>query len=153
MTKETSVFDDKNFGEDSEVKALNLDWGRVGDFILGTFVKARHNIETQFGSNSIYEILAEKGQYHQLTKKKPADTPTEVVKGQVYSIWGRGDMFCGIMNSMVPGQIVKLMFTESRETKMGDAKIIKVFAPKNNEGKPQMNQEWLDGQGVSGIDM
>ena len=153
MTKETSVFDDKNFGEDSEVKALNIDWGRVGDFILGTFVKARHNIETQFGVNSIYEILAEKGQYHALIKKKPADTPTEAQKGTVYSIWGRNDIFNGMLNSMKPGQIVKLMFVESRETKMGDAKVIKVFAPKDNEGKSLMNEEWIQAQGISGIDM
>lgn len=149
----TDIFDENNFGENTEVRAMQMDWGKVGDFILGTFVKARHNVETQFGKNSIYEILAEKGQYHQLTKKKPADAPTLIEKGQVYTVWGRGDLFDGIMNGIMPGQILKLMFTEERGTKMGDAKIVKVFAPKNNEGKPMMNQEWLDKQGVSGIDM
>ena len=132
---------------------MTLDWGLVGDYILGTFIKARHNIETQFGVNSIYEIIAEKGQYHVLTKKKAAETPTEVIKGQTYSVWGRNDIFNGMMNSMKPGQVVKLQFMETRDTKMGESKVIKVFAPKNNEGKPQMNQDWLDGQGVSGIDM
>ena len=148
-----NYFDDSNFGDENEVKAMNMDWGKVGDFISGTFVKARHNIETQFGPNSIYEILAEKGQYHVLTKKKPADAPTEVLKGQIYSVWGRGDIFNGIMNGMKPGQVIKLQFTEARDTKMGESKIIKVISPKNNEGKPMVNQEWLDAQGVSGLDM
>jgi len=149
----SDIFDDSKFGEDAEIKPMTLDWGLVGDYILGTFVKARHNIETQFGVNSIYEILAEKGQYHVLKNKKPVDTPTEVVKGQIYSIWGRNDIFNGMMNNMKPGQVIKLQFVETRDTKMGESKVIKVFAPKNNEGKPQMNQEWLDSQGVSGIDM
>ena len=149
----SDIFDDNKFGEDAEVKAMNLDWGKVGDFILGTFIKARHNVETQFGPNSIYEILAEKGQYHMLTKKKPASEPTEVVKGQIYTVWGRGDMFCGIMNGMIPGQVVKLQFVESRETKMGDAKIVKVYAPKANDGKPLMNEDWLNSQGVLGGEM
>ena len=152
-----NVFDDSNFGEESEMSSQEIDWGKPGDFILGTFVKARHNVGTQFGDNSIYEIFAERGSFHKLTGKgraaQPAANPTVISKGQVFNVWGRGDIFCGQMNSLRPGQVIKLTFTEEHEGKNGTWKEVKIFAPKTNEGKPQMNQEWLDIQGVSGADM
>lgn len=147
------IFDDSNFNEESEMSAQTIDWGQVGDFLLGTFVKARHGVITQFGANSIYEFVAAKGQFHKLTKKIPAKEPTIINKGETWTVWGRGDIFNGQMNSLRPGQVVKLSFTEEKETNMGTAKIVKIFAPKTNEGKPLMNQEWLDSQGVSAGDM
>lgn len=146
---DNDIFDDKNFGTDTEMSSLTVDWGVPGDFIQGTFVRARHGVETQFGPNSIYEILAEKGQFHKLTKKKPADKPTLINKGEVWGIWGRNDLFNGQMNTLKPGQVVKLGFTDEVEGKMGPAKIIKIYAPKDNEGKPLMNKEWLDGQSAA----
>lgn len=147
------VFDDKNFGEESEMSSLTIDWGVPGDYIQGTFVRARHGVETQFGSNSIYEILAEKGQYHKLTKKVPADEPTIINKGETWALWGRTEIFNNQMNSLKPGQVVKIFYAEDVETKMGTSKIIKIRAPRDNEGRPLMNQEWLDQQSVSGGDM
>lgn len=153
----TETFDDKNFGESSEMSSLTLDWGKPGDYILGTFVRVRHNIETQFGPNSIYEILAERGEFHELEGKgrnaKPKDAPTVISKGDTWSVWGRGDIFIGQMNSLRPGQIVKLLFAEEKDGKNGPWKLVKVYAPKTNEGKPMMNQEWLDGQGAVAGDL
>lgn len=148
-----NIFDDNNFGESSEMSSLTIDWGRVGDYILGTFVRARHGVETQFGVNSIYEIFAEKGQFHKITKKVAADEPTIINKGETWAVWGRGDIFNGQMNSLRPGQVIKLIFAEEREGKLGTWKLVKIYAPKTNDGKPVMNQEWLDNQGVSGGDM
>ena len=149
----TETFDDVNFNEDSELSSQTVDWGKIGDSIVGTFVKSRHGIETQFGTNSIYEILAEKGQFHKLTKKVPADSPTVINKGETWAVWGRGDIFVGQLNSIRPGQVIKLMFTEERETPMGVAKIVKIYAPRTNEGKPLMNQQWLDEQGLMAGEM
>lgn len=147
------LFDDSQFSEDTEVASSTIDWGRVGDYFIGTFVKARHNIETQYGPNSIYEFVAEKGQYHKLTKKKPADEPTQINKGDNVSVWGRNDIFNGMLNGLKPGQVVKVQFTEEKETKMGQSKIVKIFAPRENDGTVKMNQEWLSQQGYSGGDM
>jgi len=146
------LFDDSRFGEETEVSANTMDWGRPGDFIQGTFVKARHGIETQFGTNSIYEILADKGSFYKLTKKKPADESTVINNGEVWSIWGRTDIFNSMMNNLKPGQVVKIAYVEDKETQMGEAKIVKIFAPKNNDGTPLMNQAWLETQSVSGAD-
>lgn|SRR3990167_3138741 len=145
-----NIFDDNNFNESSEMSSLTIDFGKVTDYILGTFVRARHNVETQFGPNSIYEIMAERGQFHKLTKKVAADSSTTIGKGETWAVWGRGDIFCGQMNSLHPGQVVKLTFTEEKETKMGLAKIVKIYAPKNNEGKPMMNEQWLEDQSLMG---
>src|SRR3990167_7027586 len=139
-----NIFDEGNFGDEAELKAQTLEWGKIGDYILGTFVRARHAVETQYGPNSIYEILAEKGQFHKLVKKVPVDQPTTVNKGESWAVWGRNEVFNGILNGLRPGQVVKLFFAETTDTKMGEAKIVKVYAPRDNEGKPVMNQTWLD---------
>ena len=143
------IFDDSNFGAETEVSGNTVDWGKVGDVMVGTFVKARHNVETVHGENSIYEFFTEKGTFH----KKDGSQVT-IVKGESWSVWGRNDMFNGQMNSLKPGQVVKLTYTEERPSKQGNpAKIIKIFAPKNNDGSVVMNQVWLDAQSVTGGDM
>lgn len=146
------LFNEENFGESTEMSSQTMDWGTIGDFILGTFVKARHGIETQFGENSIYEFLAEKGSFHKIVNKVAETEATTINKGETWNVWGRGDIFCGQANSLKPGQVVKLIFAEEKETSMGTAKIVKIRAPKDNEGKVVMNQEWLDAQGVTGKD-
>ena len=146
------AFDDKNFGAESEMSAQGVDWGKVGDYIVGTFTKARHNVDTQFGENSIYEFLAERGKFHKLTKKVPSETPTTISKGETWNVWGRNDIFNGMLNGLRPGQIVKIEYVGDKDTKMGVLKEVKIFAPKDNEGKRLMNQAWLDDQGISGAD-
>ena len=154
MAKEKDIFDDSNFGLETEVSAATVDWGKVGDFMVGTFVKARHGVATQFGSNSIYDFFTEKGSFHKISNKIPSETPTVIGKGETWAVWGRNDLFNGQMNSLKPGQVVKLTFTDSQKSRMGnDAKIIKIFAPKNNDASVVMNQDWLDAQSVTGGDM
>lgn len=138
------LFSDKNFGEESEVSAQTVDWGMVGDHIKGTFVRSRHNIPTQFGENSIYEFIADGGLFHKLTKKKAAEQPTIIKPGESWSVWGRNDILNSQLNGLRPGQVVKLLYFEEKETANGTSKIIKLYAPKNNDGTPIMNQKWLD---------
>lgn len=148
------IFDDSNFGAETEVSGNTVDWGKVGDFMAGTFVKARHGIETVHGENSIYEFFCERGSFHKIVNKIVAAEPTTINKGDNFSVWGRNDMFNGQMNSLKPGQVVKITYTEERPSKQGNpAKIIKIFAPKNNDGSVVMNQAWLDAQSVTGGDM
>lgn len=144
------IFDDSKFGADSEMSSNTVDWGKVGDYIVGTFVKSRHGIETQYGQNSIYEFFAEKGQFH----GKGSETPTVIQKGESWAVWGRNELFNSQLNSLRPGQIVKLQYVEDQKSRMGNpAKIIKIFAPKKNDGTPEMNQEWLDAQEVTAADL
>ena len=146
-----NIFDEGNFGDEAELKAQTVEWGVIGDYILGTFVKARHAVETQYGPNSIYEILAEKGSFHKLVKKVPVDQATTINKGETWSVWGRSEVFNGILNGLRPGQVVKLTFSEEMDTKMGQAKIVKIYAPRSNEGKPVMNEAYLESLGLAGM--
>lgn len=139
-----NTFNDDLFGAESEMSSATVDWGKAGDFIVGTFVKSRHDVETQFGKNSIYELSADRGQFHKLTKKVAAEKPTIIGKGEAYNIWGRNDIFNGQMNALRPGQIVKIEFVAENEGKNGTWKDVKIFAPKDNTGKPLMNQEWVE---------
>ena len=151
--KEKDIFDDSNFGAETEVSGNTVDWGKVGDLMVGTFVKARHNVDTQFGENSIYEFSCEKGSFHKVVNKVAAETPTVINKGESWSVWGRNDMFNGQMNSLKPGQIVRLAYIEERESQNGNpAKIIKIYAPKGNDGFVVMNKEWLEAQSITGGD-
>ena len=145
------IFDEGNFGDEAELKAQTVEWGVIGDYILGTFVKARHAVETQYGPNSIYEILAEKGQFHKLVKKVPVKEATIINKGETWSVWGRNEIFSGIMNGLRPGQVIKLSFSEEMDTTMGQAKIVKIHAPRDNEGKPVMNEAYLESLGLAGV--
>ena len=152
--EEKNIWDDNNFGPESEVSSNTVDWGKIGDFIVGTFVKARHGVETQYGENYIYEFFTEKGSFHKVINKVPTTSPTIINKGESWAVWGRNDMFNGQMNNLRPGQIAKLTFVEEMQGRMGNpAKIIKIYAPKNNDGSVVLNQEWLDAQGVTAGDL
>ena len=142
-----NVFDEKNFGEASEVSNNVIDWGMPGDFLLGTFMKARNGIETEYGVNSIYEIYAERGSFHKQSGKgrnvKASEEETIISKGEVWGVWGRGDIFCGIMGRFTPGQVIKITYVENGG-KDGLWKDVRINAPKGNDGKPLMNKEWLE---------
>ena len=56
-----------------------------------------------------------KGSFHKIVNKVAASEPTVVNKGDTFSVWGRNDMFNGQMNSLKPGQVVKLTYTEERQ--------------------------------------
>lgn len=152
-----SNFNDENFGASSEASSFVIDWGKIGDFIVGTFIKSRHGIETKHGVNSIYEILAERGSFHELEGEGrdavPVDTPTQISKGDIYGVWGRGEIFNSQMNRLIPGQVIKLLYAEDGKAPKGKFKLIKVYTPKSNEGKPLMNTEWLESQEVTAGDL
>lgn len=134
-----SIFDDKN-----EARPSVIDWGKVGDFVEGTFIGVRRGIETRFGLNDLYELIVKEGQYHD------RETGEVVVlkDGDVCGVWGRNDIFDGTMNRLRPGQRVGLKFTESKPSSKGnDSKIVKIFM----DGT--MNEAWLaQQQDVAGAD-
>ena len=138
------LFSDKHFGAETEMSSLTVDWGKPGDFIVGTFIKSRHNIETQYGENSIYEILADRGEFHKLVNKVADKDVTKINKGEIWAIWGRNDLFNGQMETLKVGQVVKIHYAEDKKSSKGNpAKIIKISAPKNNKGEPVMNETYL----------
>lgn len=134
-------YDDAN-----EVKSPIIDWGEVGDNINGTFIGA-NKAETQYGPNILYEIKADGGEYHVITDKVVAKEVTEIPAGEIWAVWGRGEMFDSQMKRIKFGQKLGIKFMESRpSTKGNPAKIVKIFTT------GEMDTEWLEGQEVTAED-
>jgi len=124
-----NIFDEKN-----EVQPQSINWGKVGDFISGIKIGQRGGVKTKFGANSIYSIQATDGLFHTKDGQE-----VKINAGEVWDVWGRGDIFDGQMNRMQLGQKFGLKFVESRESSMGnDAKIIKVYTT------GEIDQDYLD---------
>ena len=126
------IFDDANKVEATSTVA----WNKVGDFISGTYVSVRRNVQTIHGAKDIYQILARKGAW--TTKDGKVE---EAVEGQVYGVWGKDDILCAGLNQLKVGQNVGIKLTELRKSTMGNpAKIVEVFS----DGT--VNTEWLEQQ-------
>lgn len=122
------------FDEANEVKPQSINWGKVGDNVVGTKVGQRGNQKTKFGLNTIFEIKVERGFFHDDDGNK-----VELKAGEVWSVWGRNDIFDAQMKRMQIGQKFGLKFVESKPSSMGnDAKIIKVYTT------GEMDNEYLE---------
>lgn len=71
-----------------EVTSQTVTFGKVGDFIKGTFTGEKV-VNTANGDTPLYEIKAILGNYHAVDdKKNPIDPPVLVEEGSYYNIWG-----------------------------------------------------------------
>jgi len=139
MAKNTEAVGDI-FDEKNEVKPQSINWGKVGDFVEGTKIGQRKS-QTKFGENTVYEMIVDRGSFHATNGDK-----VDLNKGEVWSFWGRNEIFDAQVSRMQIGQRFGLKFVESKPSKMGnDAKIIKVFTA------GAMNTEYLEAnQGMEG---
>ena len=130
----SSIFDDKN-----ELQPQSIDWGKIGDHVFGTKVGQRSGIKTKYGLNNLYELKIEFGSFHRINDDKSVGEEVVLKPGEVWSVWGRGDIFDGQFNRMQIGQKLGLKFTESQPSSKGnDAKIVKVYTT------GEMDTEWLE---------
>lgn len=144
---------------DSEDNAVASNWVKfnvpVEDKIFGTLIAKRQMKSTIPGQEgkmvNIYELKADMGAFHVLDeKKKVVDEPVTVQPGEFYSVGGTA-VIDRQMQNIKRGQKVGFKFIEERPSKtkgFAPAKIVKVFAPKNDDGSYLMDEEWLisDGQ-------
>lgn len=140
----SDIFDDKN-----EIRSTRISWGKIGDQMFGTLIGKR-SVPDQYHPGEevpVYEFKAEGGSFHEIVKKVVADTPTVIVKGDVWAVFGRGPL-AQQMGRIKIGQKVGLKFVEERETKKGnDQKVIKVYTT------GEMDTEWLESQEVTASDL
>lgn len=125
------------FDSNNEVQATStVAWNKVGDFISGTYIGVRRQIQTIHGPKDIYQILARKGTW--TTKDKDTET---AIENQVYGIWGKDDILCAGLNQLKVGQNVGCKLVEIKKSNKGNpAKIVKVYT----DGT--MNEQWLEQQ-------
>ena len=97
--------------------------------------------------NHVYELKADYGSFHKIDEtKKVIPEAVEVNENEIWSIGGTAVIDRQMKNIRV-GQKIGLKFIEEKPAKtkgFAPAKIIKVYAPKNEDGTPQMDQEWLE---------
>ena len=146
MTKGKDMFDEGN--------AVASNWFKTNvpleDKISGTLIAKKQVKSTLPGKEGelvwVYELKADMGSYHELDdKKKIIETPVTVAAGDFYSIGGK-PMIDRQMQNIKIGQKVGLKFIEEVPSKtkgFAPQKVVKVFAPKNDDGSYLMDEEFL----------
>jgi hypothetical protein len=138
-----------------EIQPKTFKFGGVGDYIKGTLTGVSKTTSPDIYKkySHIYSVLADEGTFlgstkNEKTGKSVINTePTLITRGEQYTVFISDDkgVVIGKMKDIPVGGKFKIQFTELKPTDKGnDAKIIKVFAGKNADGSPLMNQEWLD---------
>lgn len=120
-----------------EVQSKTVAFGRVGDFIKGTFTdkKLQPNANRPGEMQNVYELKAELGQYHatlkdeQTGEKTIATESTLVEAGEYYRVYGKDSMDDAMKKAKI-GQVVAFKLVEIRKpSKPGNNpfKLIKTF--------------------------
>lgn len=156
MTNKKTVddFDDSNVVVSNWVK-----FSQIGDKIMGTLIAKRTMKSSIPGKEgemvTVYDVKADYGSFHVLDdKKKVIEEPVTIGEGEIYSIGGK-DMIDRQMTNVKVGQKVGFKFTEevpSKTKSFAPAKVIKIFTPKNDDGKYKMDDEWIASNNSASLD-
>jgi len=146
----------KQSGWDSEENEVKSNWMKFNvpleDKIHGTLIGKRTMKSTMQGKEgalvNVYEIKAdEESVYHGLDeKKKLIEEPNPIKVGDIFSIGGTAVIDRQMQNIRV-GQIIGLKFIEEKPSKtkgFNPSKIVKVYAPKGDDGEPLMDEAFLE---------
>lgn len=147
------VWDDSN--------AVQSNWVKFNvpqeDKVFGTLIDKRQVKSTLPGKEGtltwVYEMKMEHGSFHALDEvKKVVPEPIVIEAGEIFSIGGT-NVIDRQMKNIKLGQKIGLKFIEEKPSKtkgFAPAKIVKVFAPKDETGAPEMDKEWLAEQEKDG---
>lgn len=141
------------FNEENEVQSSWIKFSKIGDFISGTLIGVREVPSTLPGKEGtmtkVYEIKALSGEFHDIDDKKQViEEPIVVNAGEVWNVGG-GVVLDAQMRNIKIGQVIGVKFTDEKPAQkkgFNAMKIKKVFAPKGNDNKPKMDEEWLKEQ-------
>ncbi len=152
MTKKQDSWDsDENLVQSAWMK-FNVE---MEDKVFGTLLEKRTMKSTLPGAEgklvNVYEMKVDQGSYHVLDdKKRVVDEPIVLNAGDFISIGGTAVIDRQMTNIKV-GQKIGLKFIESKPSKtkgFANAKVVKLFAPKDAEGNYQMDEEFVQQQVV-----
>jgi len=142
---------DDVFSEENEVQSQWVKFNvPLEDRIFGTLIAKRQVKSTMPGKetqvNNVYDMKAEYGSFHRLDEnEKIIDEPIVIEKEEIWSVGGTSTIDRQMRNIRV-GQKIGLKFIETQPSKtkgFKPAKIVKVYAPKDENGQPQMDGEFL----------
>ena len=125
------------------------------DKVFGTLIAKRTMKSTMPGKEgndvNVYEMKCDEGSYHTLDdKKRIIEEPVVVEAGAFLSIGGTAVIDRQMQNIRI-GQKIGLKFIEEKPSKtkgFAPAKIVKVYAPKNEDGSVKMDDDFLEEQKV-----
>ncbi len=120
--------------EEQKVSYNNIKFGKVGDFFRGTLVdntrQMQNNLSPKKEMQTIYEMKAITGSFHNIEKRVVASDPTIPEKGSFWSYITSKPAIVQQLKNCVPGTIIGFRFSEKKESKtpgFDDTKIIKVY--------------------------
>jgi hypothetical protein len=129
----------------------------IEDKVFGTLI-AKRTMKSQIPGQenedvAIYELKADMGSFHNVDDKKAVIAePVTINAGEIWSVGGKNSIDVQMRNVIV-GQKVGFKFMDEKPSKtkgFAPAKSIKIFAPKNDDGTPQMDDEWLEAHNSAG---
>lgn len=147
-TKKTDSWDDSSNEVQSNWVKFNVP---MEDKIFGTFISKRQMKSSIPGKENelvwVYELQADSGSFHEIDdKKKVVEEPIIVNAGEVWSIGGKTGIDTQMRNIKI-GQKIGFKFIDEKPSKtkgFAPAKNIRVYAPKGEDGQPQMDLEWIE---------
>lgn len=148
---------------DSEENEVQSNWVKFNvpleDKIFGTLVAKRQIKSTMQGKEGelqwVYDIKGDSGSYHTLDDKKKIVEPAVVVEaGGYYTVAGKPQIDRQMQN-IHRGQKVGFKFIDETPAKtkgFNPSKNVKVYAPKNDDGTPMMDVEFLNAENLANFD-
>lgn len=121
------------------------------DKVFGTLI-AKRTIKSQLPGKEgedamVYELKADMGSFHEVdASKKVIPEPVVITPGEIWNVGGKNTIDAQMRNVRI-GQKVGFKFIDEKPSKtkgFAPAKNIKIYAPKNDDGTPQMDEEWLE---------
>jgi hypothetical protein len=152
MAKKAGNWDDEGNEVASNWVKFNVP---MEDKILGTLITKRQMKSTLQGKEGelvwVYEVKADLGSFHELDESKVVvPTPITINADEIWSVGGKNSIDVQMRNIRI-GQKVGFKFIDTQPSKtkgFAPAKNIRVYAPKNDEGTPEMDTEWLEANAV-----
>ena len=146
-------------GWDDDSNAVASNWMKFNvpleDKVFGTLIEKRTMKSTLPGAEgkvvNVYEMKVDEASFHTLDeKKRVVEEPIVLSSGDFISVGGTAVIDRQMQNIRV-GQKIGLKYIEEKPSKtkgFAPAKIVKVFAPKNEDGTPQMDEDFIHQQTV-----
>lgn len=144
------------FDKGNEVKSQWVKFNVFGDHVAGTLTAVREMKSSLPGKEGqlvkIYEFKADGGSFHDSENKVVAKEATTIEPGDTWLVGGSGGLDQQMTN-VRRGTKVAIKYVEDRPNKQkgfNATKVKKVYVKKGQDGKPVMDQEFLEAS--AGID-
>lgn len=139
---------------DNEENEVASNWVKfyvpMEDKVFGTLIAKRQvksNLPDKAGELQwVYDLLTDMGSFHEVDDKKVVlPTPIVINEGEVWSVGGKVGIDAQMRNIKI-GQKIGFKFLDEKPSKtkgFAPSKNIRIYAPKNPDGTPQMDEEWI----------